>query len=81
MSILSSPDPDHSAGAARSNPGRPSQTRWLLVQKAAGDDNAHDLVGAFEDLVHAHVAQIALDREVLQVAVTAVQLQRVVDDP
>src|SRR6201999_3760438 len=49
-------------------------------QQTPRDDHAHDLVGAFEDLVHAQVAQIALDGEVLQVAVAAMQLQRVVDD-
>src|SRR5690348_9934430 len=52
----------------------------LLPQQVAGDDDAHDLVGAFEDLVHPHVAQIALDREVLEITVAAVQLQRLVGD-
>ena len=41
------------------------------AEQAPGDDHPHDLVGAFEDLVHAHVAQIALDREILEVAVAA----------
>ncbi len=45
-----------------------------LPQQSPGDDDAHDLVGAFEDLVDADVAQMALDREVLEVAVAAVQL-------
>src|SRR5580704_5522017 len=52
----------------------------LLTQQVAGDDDAHDLVGAFEDLVDAQVAQIALDREILEVAVAAMQLQRLVGD-
>src|SRR5215472_3118197 len=50
------------------------------TEQAAGDDHPHDLVGAFEDLVDAHVAQIALDREILQVAVAAKELQRLVAD-
>ena len=51
-----------------------------LAEEVAGDDDAHDLVGAFEDLVHAQIAQIALDREILEIAVAAMQLQRLVDD-
>src|ERR1051326_4972493 len=54
--------------------------RPLLAEEVAGDDDAHDLVGAFEDLMHAQVAQIALDRKVLEVAVAAMQLQRLVGD-
>src|SRR5665213_645737 len=60
-----------------------SVMRGLLIpwaQQATGDDDAHDLVGAFEYLVHAQIAQIALDRIFLDVAVAAVQLQRLVDD-
>ena len=38
------------------------------------------LYADLEDLVHAHIAQVALDRVVLQVAVPAVQLQRLVAD-
>ena len=52
----------------------------LLPQQPPGDDDAHDLVGAFEDLVDAQIAQMALDREVPEVAVAAMQLQRLVDD-
>src|SRR5580704_9046525 len=52
----------------------------LPHQKPARNDHPHDLVGAFEDLVNAQVAQIALDGKVLQVAVAAMQLQRLVDD-
>src|SRR5947207_15859632 len=36
----------------------------LPHQQPARNDHAHDLVGAFEDLVHAQVAQIALDGKV-----------------
>src|SRR5438067_6502508 len=54
--------------------------RRSLAKQVAGDNDAHDLVGAFEDLVHAQIAQIALDREVLEVAVAAVELQRLVRD-
>src|SRR5260370_27656849 len=49
-------------------------------QKPARNDHPHDLVGAFEDLMNAQVAQIALDGKVLQVAVAAMQLQRFIDD-
>lgn len=49
-----------------------------LVSEAAGDDEAHDLIGALEDLVHAHVPDIALDVVVPQVPVPPMQLQRVV---
>src|SRR4029077_1796885 len=52
----------------------------LLPQQVAGDDDAHDFVGAFEDLVDAQVAQVALDREIAEIAVAAMQLQRLVDD-
>ena len=45
-------------------------------QQLAGDDQAHDLVGAFEDLVHPDVAQEALDWIVAQVAIATVKLQR-----
>src|SRR3982074_3443981 len=44
-------------------------------QKPPRNDHPHDLVGALEDLVHTQVAEIALDGEVLQVAVAAMQLQ------
>src|SRR5690348_17076498 len=52
----------------------------LLPEEVAGDDDAHDLVGAFEDLMHPQIAQIALDREILEIAVAAMQLQRLVGD-
>src|SRR3569833_2513096 len=51
-----------------------------IPQHRARDDDAHDLVGAFEDLVHAHVAQHALDGMVAQIAVAAVHLQAAIDD-
>src|SRR5690348_6051538 len=41
------------------------------AEQAARDDEAHDLVGPFEDLVNAQIAQVALDRVILDVAVTA----------
>src|SRR3546814_6717288 len=40
---------------------------------------SHDLVGAFEDLVHPDVAQDALDGKFTDVTVSAVQLQRTAD--
>ena len=39
----------------------------------------HDFVGALEDLVHAHISQVSVERIVLQVAVATKQLQRIVD--
>src|SRR3546814_8234827 len=47
------------------------------AQQAAGNDHAHDLVGTFEYLVHAGIAQIALDRIILQVTVATMQLQKI----
>src|SRR6185312_8562319 len=51
------------------------------AEQAARDDEAHDLVGAFEDPVDAQIAEVALDRIVLDVAVAAMELQRLVADP
>ena len=48
-----------------------------LAEQLAGDDDAHDLVGAFVDLVDAQVADHALHGLVLQVAVAAVRLEAV----
>src|SRR6266849_1961838 len=42
-------------------------------------DQPHHLVGAFQDLVHAQVAQYALDRVIAQIAVAAVELQAAID--
>ena len=53
--------------------------RNSVPQQVPADDQPHHLVGAFQDLVHAHVAQHALDRMVAQIAVAAVQLQAAVD--
>ena len=53
--------------------------RVQLPSMCAADDQSHDLVGAFQDLVHAHVAQHALDRMIAQIAVTAMQLQAAID--
>jgi hypothetical protein len=51
---------------------RPERLRVSLPQQPSGDDDAHYFVGAFEDLVDADVAQVALDAEILEVAVAAV---------
>src|SRR3546814_15157787 len=50
------------------------------LQQAAGDDHPHDLVRAFQNLVHARVADVSFQREILQIAVAAVQLHRLVAD-
>src|SRR3954462_13329248 len=57
---------------------------WLLMAligslllQGAPDHHALDVARAFVDLRHAHVAPVALDREVRHVAVAAVDLHRV----
>src|SRR3982750_1750444 len=55
-----------------------SHSNTLVAQHVTADDQPHHLVGAFEDLVHPHVAQHALDRMVAQIAVTAMELQAAV---
>ena len=50
------------------------------LQQHAGDQQAVDFVGAFEDAVDARIAVGALDRVVLMVAVAAVDLDAFVDD-
>lgn len=37
------------------------------------DDDLHDLIGAFQDLVHAHIAQEALHWVIFQVAIAAAE--------
>src|SRR5665213_4359338 len=61
-------DPRRRGSAPKADPGGFERRRLApsLPQKMAGDDDAHDLVGAFEYLVDAQVAQMALDREVLE---------------
>src|SRR6185437_15719748 len=51
----------------------------LIPQHSATDDQPHDLVGAFEYLVHTDVAQDALNRMIAQIAVAAMQLQAAID--
>ena len=51
------------AAPRRSNRISGSNRHLLVSQKIAAHDHAHDLVGSFEDLVHAHVAQDPLDRD------------------
>src|ERR1700722_6523543 len=74
--LLRHPGPPSAQRPVRPGPRR----RASLPQEVAGDDDAHDLVGAFEDLVDAQITQIALDREIPEIAVAAVQLQRLVGD-
>ena len=50
------------------------------ADQGAGDDDPHDLVGAFENLVDAQIAHQFLDAVVMQIAVAAKQLQRIVGD-
>src|SRR6218665_2640945 len=76
-----------SVGWGCSGSGWRSVVAWLAGGIAAGaieyaprNDQAHDFVAAFQYLVHAGVAQQALDRVLADVAVAAVQLQRLVAD-
>ena len=54
---------------------QPSPTRGegeeLLPQHFAGDDHAHDLVGAFKDRMDPQIAPETLDRIVAQIAIAA----------
>src|SRR5205085_8051108 len=52
----------------------------LLAEQVAADDHAHDLVGAFQDRMDPKIPPEALDRVILQIAVTAVKLERAIDD-
>ena len=48
--------------------------------ESAGDNHAHDLVGAFENLMHAQIAHDLLEAVIGEIAVAAVHLQRLVGD-
>ena len=50
------------------------------ADKAAGDDETHDLVRAFENLMHAQIAHDLFDAEFGEIAVAAVELQRLIGD-
>src|ERR1043166_9638183 len=58
---------------------RASRPIISIPQHVAADDQPHHLVGAFQYLVHAHVAQDALDWMVAHIAQTDVQWQSAVD--
>src|SRR5271165_7097142 len=49
-----------------------------VLDQTARDDDAHDLVGPFQNLVHAQVAHDLLDAVVGEIAISAEELQRVV---
>jgi hypothetical protein len=51
-----------------------------VPQQCAADDQPHDLVSAFKNLMDANVAQHPLDRVVAQVAKAAVQLETTIKD-
>src|SRR5207248_11782557 len=46
-----------------------------IAQLVPADDQPHDLVGAFEDLMHPQVPQDALDGMVAQIAIAAMELK------
>src|SRR6056297_1277862 len=50
-----------------------------VIKQTTGNNQAHDFVGAFQNLVHPQVAQVALKRVFANVAITAVKLQGLVD--
>src|SRR5436190_21926062 len=50
-----------------------------IAQQVPADDQPHDLVGAFEDLMHAQVPQDALNGMVAQVAIAAMELEAAID--
>src|SRR6185312_13312455 len=64
----------------RAMPSRTTNSISAIAQEAARHDHAHDLVGAFENLVHAQIAHKPLDRQILEIAVPAVKLERLVAD-
>ena len=74
--------PSHGQALARLVPGRwcCAGLSCALCQQGAGGDEAHDLVGAFEDLVHAQVADDLLDAVIGEIAIAAKELQGVVRD-
>src|SRR5690606_26789843 len=51
-----------------------------LLQQAPRDDDPHDLVGTFENLVDAGIAHVALQRILANVAIAPMELQRLVAD-
>src|SRR5580765_1728148 len=53
----------------------------ILTGQVAGDHHALDLARSFVDLRDARIAVVALDRVVVQVAVAAVDLDRLGADP
>src|SRR3954451_16982296 len=59
--------------------GAPSETA-APPDKAARDNHSHDLVCAFQDLVHAKVPHDLLDAIIGKIAVAAVKLKRLVGD-
>src|ERR1044072_9072859 len=50
-----------------------------IAQQLPADDQPHDLIGAFQDLVNPQVPQDALDGMIAQIAVAAMQLQAAID--
>src|SRR5690348_7830225 len=52
----------------------------VAVQHVARDDDAHDLIGAFENLMHPEIAHCLFDPEILEIAIAAMDLQRFIGD-
>ena len=49
-------------------------------QQLSADDDAHNFIGSFENLMHSSVAYVALHRILLDIAITAQQLQGIIAD-
>src|SRR6185437_15942279 len=49
----------------RAMPSRTTNSMSAIAQEAARHDDAHDLVGALEDLMYAQIAHKPLDRQIL----------------
>jgi hypothetical protein len=45
-----------------------------ISQHVPANDQSHDFVGAFQDLVHPHIAQDPLDGMIAQIAIASVEL-------
>ena len=59
---------------------REEEEKVLIFEEGARDDEAHDLVGALEDLVNADVSQIPLNLVILEVSVASKHLKGIVAD-
>ena len=52
----------------------------FVFQEVSLNDMHHNLIGSFQDLVHSKISKESLDRVVLEVAISTVELQRIIDN-